>query len=169
MTDTGNFPGPPQPGAEHARLQPFVGTFRAVVKLFMGPGMTHETTGTMTNTFQLDGLYLHQDYVGDPSEGPFPSFLGKGYWGFNANSGQYEGFWIDNASTIMQTEQGDVDSAGRVWTMLGTFTPPGSSQAMTRKSVITLQDDDHHRMDSFMTGPDGQEMKTMEIAYTRAK
>ena len=36
----------------------------------------------MVSAFQLGGLYLFQDDTGDPSPGPFPEFLGKGYWGF---------------------------------------------------------------------------------------
>lgn len=42
--------------------------------------------GTMVSAFQLGGLYLFQDYVGDPSPGPFPAFVGKGYWGYNTSS-----------------------------------------------------------------------------------
>ncbi len=165
--DAQAMPGPPKAGAEQQRFQPFAGKFRAKVTLFMGPGQSHVTTGTMVNSYQLDGLYLHQDYVGDPSEGPFPAFLGKGYWGYNTTTGKYEGFWIDNASTMMQTEQGDVDDSGKVWTMHSEFCHPASGQLMKKRSVITLIDKDHHRMDSFVTGSDGQDIKTMEIEYER--
>ena len=37
----------------------------------------------MTNTMELDGRFLVLDYIGDPSEGPFPSFKGRGFWGYN--------------------------------------------------------------------------------------
>ena len=71
----------PVAGNEHFRFKPFVGKFRSEVQMWMGPGEPMVVTGTMTNTLELGGLYLQQDYVGDPNDGPFPSFEGKGFWG----------------------------------------------------------------------------------------
>lgn len=166
--DASAMPGPPKPGSEHARLKPMEGRFRTRVTLFMGPNQTHESTGTMVNSFQLDGLYLHQDYVGDPSEGPFPNFAGKGYFGYNTTLGRYEGFWIDNASTTMQFEHGQVDAAGKVWTMDGEVTHPHSKQVLKKRNVITVQDNDHHTMESFFVGEDGKDTPMMVIQYERA-
>jgi len=158
----------PQPGDHHAKIKPFEGTFKSEVKMWMGPGEPMVSTGTIANTWQVDGLYLHQDYVGDQTEGPFPRFKGQGYWGYNTTSNLYEGFWIDNASTTMQMESGDVDADGKVWTMHSEVTCPQTGQAMQKRSVITLIDDDHNKIEMFFTGDDGNEMKAMEINYTRA-
>lgn len=154
------------PGPEHKRLQPFAGTFRAEVKLWMGPGEPMVSTGVMTNTMDLGGLFLRQVYKGDPNPGPFPNFEGYGFWGYNAVTNKYEGFWVDNASTIMQNETGDVDESGKVWTMVGQIPDSRTGQMMTRRSVVTLQDDDHHKMEMFVT-QGGQESKAMEINYAR--
>lgn len=164
---TSEHQGPPVAGAEHALLKPFEGTFRAVVKLWFGPGdpMVHE--GTMTNSFKLDGLYLFQDYVGDPAPPPFPAFLGQGYWGYNFGTRKYEGFWIDNASSIMQLESGDVDASGTVWTMLSTMMHPHTGKPVHKRTVIRLTDADHHDMNTWMTDENGQEFRTMEITYRR--
>ena len=156
------------PAEHHEKLKPFEGTFKAEVKLWMGPGDPMVSTGTMVNSWQLGGRYLHQDYAGDAVEGPYPSFCGKGYWGFNTTANHYEGFWIDNASTMMQMETGSVDDSGRVWTMNSTFTHPQTGQDMGKKTIITLVDNDHHTMESFFSTPDGNEMKTMEIRYQRS-
>ncbi|MHC4416384.1 MAG: DUF1579 domain-containing protein [Planctomycetota bacterium] len=154
----------------HKKFEPFVGTFRANVKMWMGPGDPHVSTGMMINTMDLGGRYLQQRYKGDAADGPFPNFEGRGYWGFNTVSGRYEGFWIDSASTFMQTEAGDVDASGKVWTMIGEVTDPQSGRPMKKKSVITLKDDDHHLHEMFFTGSEGQEWcKAMEIAYTRQR
>ncbi|MEQ1904881.1 MAG: DUF1579 domain-containing protein [Pirellulaceae bacterium] len=158
----------PRAGKEHQLLQPFSGTFRAEVSVHMGPGEPHKSTGTMVNTFQLDNLYLHQEYQGDAAPAPYPTFVGRGYWGYNFSSKMYEGFWIDNASSMMQTETGSVDAAGKVWTMLSEFQNPKDGKTILKRTVIRLIDHDHHSMESFMTGPDGGEFKTMEIQYTRA-
>ena len=164
--DVGGFQMP-GPGPEHERLRPFLGRFRAEVKMWMGPGQPMVTTGTMENSWQLNGLYLHQDYQGDESPGIFPGFQGKGYWGFNTMTGQYEGFWIDVASSMMQMEYGSVDDSGKVWTMLSECAMPPNGQIMKRRSVITLTDQDHHTMESYVVGPDGKDHKTMEITYQR--
>ena len=150
----------------HERLKAFVGTFRAEVKLWMGPGDPHESTGTMVNTLELGGRFLQQSYVGDPGDGPFPEFAGHGFWGFNTVSGKYEGFWIDTASTLMQTEAGDVDATGKVWTMVGEMPTPDG--VIKKKSVVTLQGNDQHMIEMFFQMPDGNEAKGMEIQYTRA-
>lgn len=156
------------PATEHQALTPFQGTFKAEVKIWMGPGDPSVMTGTMTSTFDLGGRFLRQDYKGDSSPGPnpFPGFEGRGFWGFNKNTQRYEGFWIDTASTIMQTEQGTVDANGKVWTMIGEIVGT-DGEASTKRSVITLVDDDHHQMEMFFS-KDGQEFKGMEIQYIRA-
>lgn len=155
------------PGEEHLRFADFVGTFRATVKLWMGPREPNVSTGTMVNSMDLGGRYLFECYTGDPAEGPFPNFEGRGYWGFNTTTSKYEGFWIDNASTAMQTEVGEVDASGRVWTMTGEVVNPQNGSVLKKRTVIRLKDRDHHSMESFFAGPDGHEFKGMEIEYER--
>lgn len=156
------------PTADHERLTPFVGTFKAEVKIWMGPGEPTVSTGTMTNTWALGGRFLHQDYKGDPSPGPdpFPGFEGHGYWGFNKNTQRYEGFWIDTASTVMQHESGTVDETGKVWTMTGEIVG-SDGETTTKRSVITLVDNDQHGIEMYFIKSD-HEFKGMEIQYTRS-
>jgi hypothetical protein len=153
---------------KHALFEPFVGSFRATVKLWMGDAdEPMATTGTMVNRLDLGGRYLHQHYTGDQVDGPYPHFEGRGYWGYNTLAQRFEGFWIDNASTIMMTEAGRVDDDGKVWTMTSELPHPDGGTVM-RTTLIKLEDNDHHTMESFMRGPDGVEKKTMEIEYVRA-
>jgi hypothetical protein len=121
----------------------------------------------MENSWHLNGLYLQQSYVGDAVPGPFDSFRGTGYWGYNFASRVYEGFWIDTASSIMQIEKGTVDDSGKVWTMHAEIGMPPDGHMVKKRSVIRLIDNDRHTMESFMDGPDGKEFKTMEIQYQR--
>ena len=154
----------------HKKFEPFVGTFRAEVKMWMmGPDEPMVMAGTMTNTLELGGRYLYQDYKGDRADGPFPHFEGRGFWGYNTVLHTYEGFWIDSASTFMMTESGEVDASGKVWTMVGVITNPETGLPMQKKSIITLKDRDHHTMESYLEGPDGKEVKTMEITYRRQR
>ena len=151
---------------EHKMLEPFAGTFHAEVKMWMGPGEPMVSTGTMTNDWDLGGRFLRQTYVGDPGDGPFPNFEGRGFWGYNTIDKRFEGVWLDTACTFMQTEQGQVDDSGKVWTMLGSMTSPQTGEPMAKKSVVTLIDDDHHLMEMYFE-MGGQEMKGMEIRYKR--
>lgn len=155
------------PGEAHARLEPFVGTFQGEVKIWMGPGEPMVSTGTMVTAFDLGGRFLYHTYKGDAADGPFPNFEGRGFWGYNTITNKYEGFWIDSASTVMQTETGDVDEAGKVWTMVGELPHPQSG-SMKKRSVITIKDNDHYSMEMYFETPEG-ECKAMEIAYTRAE
>lgn len=157
----------PEPGPKHELLKPFEGTFDSVVKMWMGPGEPMVSTGTIVNQFQLNGLYLHQNYVGNPSEGPFPSFVGQGFWGYNSTSGNYEGFWIDNASTGMQMETGTVDESGKKFEMRSEYVIPGTGLAMAKRTIFTVVSNDHNTMESFITPPDSSEMMNMKIDYTR--
>ena len=93
------------PTEEHTQLEAFVGKFAAEVKIWMGPGEPMVTTGVMTNSMDLGGRFLWQTYQGDAVEGPFPSFAGRGYWGYNKTDKRWEGFWIDTGSTVMQVER----------------------------------------------------------------
>lgn len=156
---------PPVAGAEHELMKPFEGTFKAKVKMWFGPGEPMESTGTMVNTFELNGLFLQQDYKGDAVDGPFPNFAGKGYWGFNTVSKQFEGFWIDTATTQMQMEFGSVDESGKTWEMQSEFTMGGPT--MKKRAVFTVVDDNHHSMVTYVCPPEGEEFKNMEIHYER--
>lgn len=157
-------------GTEHERLAPFAGTFRAEVKIWFRPGDPVVSTGTMVNSWVLGGMFLKQVYTGDPApDGSFPAFEGRGYWGYNTISRCYEGFWIDNASTMMQTDTGSVDASGRVWTMSGVMANPQSREPMTKRSVITLVDQDTHRIEVFFATGGAPETRSMEIIYRRTE
>lgn len=160
-------PGPPKPGPQHQSLHRFAGTFRAEVRIYMGPGEPMISTGTMRNTSEIDGLYLRQDYRGDSSDGPFPDFLGQGYWGYNQTLSQFEGFWIDNASTTMQLEYGQVDDSGNRWEMRSEFIPAAGQKPIRKRTVIQWVDHDHHTMQSWFQAPGAPEFLSMEISYRR--
>lgn len=153
---------------QHKMLEKFVGTWKSEVKMWMGPGDPMVSTGKMVNTMDLGGRYLRHEYTGDPNDGPFPNFEGRGFWGYNTMINKWEGLWIDNASTMMQKEVGDLDAGGRVWSMFKEFPNPAGGPPTKMKSVITHIDDDHHSMEMFTIMEDGKEMKNMEIQYARA-
>jgi hypothetical protein len=158
---------PGGPGAEHALLHRVAGRWRSEVRLWMGPGEPHVSTGTMVNTMVLGGRFLRHDYTGDPSPGPFPAFAGEGFWGYNDVRQRWEGVWVDNASNQMMVDTGSYDPAARVWTMEGDALHPGMGEAR-RRSVITLVSDREHTMEMLFKSPGHDWQRGMVIRYTRA-
>jgi len=168
MSDSSDRAEMGRPGPEHERLAPFVGTFRARVRLWTRPDEPLQSTGTMVNTWDLGGLFVRQEYTGDPGEGPFPAFEGRGFWGYNKVTRRYEGVWLDNASTLIQAESGTVDETGKVWTMSCELPNPQTGAPMTKRSILTLDSDERHTMVvHFDTG--GGSFKAIEIDYTRVR
>lgn len=153
---------------QHRQLAAFAGRYKAVVQMWMGPGEPMRMTGVMVNDLDLGGRYLRQTYTGDPFPGHDERFEGRGYWGFNTIDQRFEGFWIDTASTFFQLERGQVDPSGKVWTMIGEMTNPGTGEPMRKRSVITLKDANHHSIEMFFEGPNGSWNKSMQIEYSRA-
>ena len=145
---------------QHRSLARFEGTFRSEVKIWMQPGEEPaHSTGTMVNEMVLGGRFLQNTYEDDSGH-----FAGRGFFGYNTVEGVFEGFWIDTMATFFQLERGYFSGADNSYTMEGPM-PPGSG---TKRSVLHWIDKDHHSMTMFMTGPDGQERKVMEIRYSRA-
>ncbi len=155
------------PGEAHQKLEPFAGTFKAEVRLWMGADEPLLSTGTMVNAWDLGGRYLKMHYTGDPIDGPYPSLGGRGFWGYNKIIERYEGFWIDNASTVMQFETGDLDDSGKVWTMTGELLNPETGEPVEKTSRITLVDEDHHTLEMYF-GSGEEAVKSMEFRYARA-
>ena len=52
--------------------------------------------------------------------------------------------------------------------MIGEMANPQSGGKMTKRSVITVEDEDHHTIEMFFETGDG-EAKSMEINYERVK
>ncbi len=153
------------PGPHHHLLDVFVGTWHATVTLWMQPEAPPQVSeGTMVNQWVLGSRFLEQRYEG----GLFgATFQGRGFWGYHNGAQRYEGFWIDSASTVMQTEHGSYDAATRTFKMEGGFPNPTTGAPMSRRTIIAIVSDDEHRMEMFMPGPDGVPAKVMEITYRR--
>lgn len=154
---------------EHELFVPFVGTFDASVRMWLGPGEPMTMRGRMVNALELGGRFLRQEYTGEGDYGPFARFEGRGYWGYNTVLGRFEGLWIDTASTFFQIEFGSVDESGRRWEMVGQMADPSTGRGLRKRTVIELIDDDHHTMATHFQKEGEAEVRVMEIAYVRAE
>ncbi len=153
-----------KPGVQHELLKQFAGTFDAKVSMWM-PGVEAPSvsTGTMVNTLNHGGRYLHHEYKG---EFDGADFTGSGDWGFNNTAKRWEGTWMDSMSTAVSFNTGTLDGKRGEWTMKGEWDHPLGYRARQR-DVIRMAGPDAHSMTSYTTDKDGIEQKVMEIAYTR--
>lgn len=159
-----------QPGPEHEAMKKVVGTWDAVVKMF-DPSLDkpEESKGTMVNTLIHGGRYIRMEYTGEMMGGPF---TGSGLWGYDKLSKQYVSTWVDNWSTGVMVMTGTYDPGTRTYTSTGEMQmpmPDGTVAKMPQRETVRIISDDKHIMEMYGPGPDGKEMKHMEITYTRAK
>lgn len=148
---------------EHEHLAPFIGTWDAEVKMWMGPGEPQVSSGVMSNTWILGGRFVEQKYQGHTY-----GFEGRGLFGYNKSAGKFEGLWVDNCSTMMQTDTGEYDAGTKTFTMISRMSC-GEMGEMTKRSIITVHSPDKHTMEMYFAPKDGPEGKCMEITYTRKR
>lgn len=155
------------PGEAHKKLEPFVGTFDARVRMWSDPSRTPEdSTGTMTSTWVLGNRYVQQNYEGTFMGAPFN---GVGYIGYDNVSKKIQSVWMDSASTGMMWMTGSADAAGKVVSTKGTMSDPSSGRTLPIEDKITIADNDHMKIEMLTKGAGGKMTKVMEIEYTRKK
>lgn len=152
------------PGEMHMRLEPMVGTFDAAMKFWMAPGEPPmEASGVAVNTWILDGRFLRCDFTSDMMG---MQFVGIGFTGYDNAAKTFVGSWMDNVSTAILNHKGKAGDSPRVIEMKGEFTDPSGAVTKDRHHTRIISNDQHF-FEMFHTGPDGAEVKVMEITYTR--
>lgn len=154
------------PKAPHRLLDPFVGTWNAVVKMYMDPSMPpEESIGRMATSWILNGRYLEQRYEGDFGGQPFS---GLSIWGYDNAAGKYVGTWIDSMSTTIAWNEGTVSADGKTFTLSMTATDPMTGLASKGEEVLTIDSPNQNTMTMYELR-DGARIKNMEIVYKRAR
>ena len=154
------------PGEQHHALESIVGTFDAKVSMWMAPNTPPQvSSGTSTNAWVLGNRYVEQKYEGTFAGQPFD---GIGYAGYDNVLKQYVGTWMDNMGTGIMTSKGHADAPG-VIVSKATMSDPMTGRSSSMREKLTIKDADTHVMEMWDPGPNGKEVKIMEITYTRKK
>jgi hypothetical protein len=154
------------PGAAHKKLDAMVGDFDTKGSMWSAPGakpMT--TTGKAHNAWTLGGRWVEQRFTGEFMGQPF---TGIGYTGYDNIRKRYVGTWMDTASTSVMMSTGTVGADGK-YTFNSTMDDPMTGKASPVKEVVTVTDNDHHKLEMWTPDATGKMYKMMEITYTRAK
>lgn len=108
-------PLPPPPGEHHKWLEQFVGTWTVESEMLTGEGAPPmKCTGTDT-VRSIGGRWIVGDLRSEvPGMGPMHAVYTIGY---NAETGKYQGTWIDSVSDMMWIYEGTVDPTGKILTL----------------------------------------------------
>ncbi|MDQ3213743.1 MAG: DUF1579 domain-containing protein [Acidobacteriota bacterium] len=157
----------PKPGPEHELLKMDAGTWDAAVEVVLGPGAPPMTSkGVEVNTIGCSGLCLITDFKGEMMPGV--AFHGHGVTAWDSLKKMYAGSWTDSMSPGMLVSQGTYDPATKK--MSGSMEGPDmTGKVVKMRTVSEWPAADSRVMTAYMPGPDGKEVQTMRITYTRRK
>jgi hypothetical protein len=159
----------------HKLLTDLDGNWTYTIKFWMNPdpnAKPEESKGTAVRKSMMDGRYSTLDVTGK-MEMPGPdgkkkemTFKGHGIDGYDNVKKKFVGSWVDNMGTGIMFSEGSYDPATKTFTYTSEFEAiPGMKQQI--REVIKVTDNNHHTLEWY-ENRGGQEVKTMEINYTRA-
>ena len=152
------------PGEPHKLFATLAGSWTTHVKEWMEPGKPPmESTGTAELRMLLNGRFLYQEITGQMMG---QRFSGVGIDGYDNLQKKYVTAWMDSMGTGIFLMEGTATPDGRTITLTGQHAAPGGGQ-MTHRAIWKIVDANSQTFDMYGTHPGGQEMKMMEITYTR--
>jgi len=158
----------------HKLLSSLDGTWTFTNKMWMN-GDTNskpeESKGTAVRKSMMGGRYVVMDVTGK-MQMPGPDgkmkdfeFKGQGTDAYDNAKQKFVSTWMDNMGTGIMMSEGSYDPATKKLTYTGDFQmAPGMKEQI--REVITLTDKDHMTFEWY-ENRGGQELKTMQIDYTR--
>lgn len=160
----------------HKLLTDSVGSWSFIVKMWMNGDPSSKpdiSKGTATRKAIMDGRFVVMDVTGKmdmpgPDGKPMAmTFKGHGLEGYDNVKKKFVGTWMDNMGTGIMMSEGDYDSATKTFTYNSEIQPmPGVKTAV--RETLKLVDKDHMTLEWY-ENRGGQDVKTMEINYTRSK
>src|SRR5438132_5884465 len=157
----------------HKLLADLAGSWSTSVKM-MEPGKEPSVSkGGVTYKSIMNGRYVIGDHTGSMkmpgADGKMKDFAFKGMSidDYDNVKQKVISLQIDNMGTGIFTFEGTYDPATKTFTYTGEMEmPPGMKTPV--RSVIKITDKNHHTFEWY-ENRGGQEMKTLEINYTRKK
>ena len=153
------------PGPEHAKLSKLVGEWNLSLKYTMDPSQPMvEAKSTSVVTSLMDGRYFQEVSTGDMGGMPFS---GMGITGYDNVTRKYVSTWMDNMGTGIMMSEGAANAAGDVISWAGDASDPMTGKKTRYRLVTRFVNDNQHVFEMYSKGPNGKEMKIMEITYDR--
>ena len=122
-----------------------------------------EETGTATRSMALDGRVMVEQMESKMYGQPF---TGHGMQGYDNVTGKHWATWNDSMSTGLMVSEGTCDEAGAC-TFTGSWNDPVSKGKVTARMTTKWTSPTVEVFQMYGPGPDGKEVKMMEITYTK--
>lgn len=152
------------PGPQHEAMAAGAGTWDVVARSWMEPGGPPvEEAGTATRSMILGGRVLVEEYQGSMMGQPF---TGYGLHGYDNVSGKTWSTWTDSMSTGLMVSEGSCDEAGNC-EFTGSWNDPVAKGPVQARMVLRKVSPTVEQFEMYGPGPDGKEMKMMELTYTK--
>ena len=159
------------PGKQHAAMERFLGEWSAEISMFMGgPGTPASNTmsGLATFDWMMDGRWLRLRYEGDGML-PGTRFQGFGLMGYDNFKKQYVDIWVDDMTTTMMINRGNVAPDGNTWAFFARMDEPMTGEIdKTIRTLYEWHSDDHFTM-KMQEVMYGEPWTAMQIEYRRKK
>lgn len=153
------------PGDVHKMIAKSDGKWTHETTMWMDPSAPPtKSKGTCTNKMIMGGRYQQSNLTGTMMGMPFE---GMSLMGYDNKTHVFTSAWVDNMGTGMMTMEGKWDDATKSITFNGKCVEPMSGESMGVREIFTMQDDNHQTMEMYQS-MGGQEMKVMEVKFTRA-
>ena len=152
------------PGEQHRQLAKAAGSYDLEIRSWQDPSAPATVEkGTAKRRMALGDRVMIEEVSSQMMGHPF---TGLGMSGYDNVTGKHWSTWNDSMSTGLMVSEGSCDAAGSC-TFTGSWTDPVSKQPITSRMTTRWTSDDVEIFEMFGPGPDGKEMKMMEIVYTR--
>ena len=153
------------PGEPHKHLARMAGDWTFTSKAWMAPSQPPmESSGAMHAEMILGGRYVQATWTGNMMGMPFE---GRGTDGYDNMAKQYVSTWMDNMSTGIMYSTGTCDNKGMKCSMKGDMIDPMTGNKSYMRSEVTWTDDNNFKFEAYGPGPDGKELKWMEMTVKR--
>ena len=150
-------------GPAHEEFKKRAGKWKTETKDFWtNPADPAVSYGTATFKTILGGRYLTEEVKGEAHGKPFEGF---GLLAYDNALNKYVHIWADSMSTAVMRSEGVRDEATKTTTFTAEMASPMGPMKM--RMVSKEIDDNKSIFTMYFTMGDGNEMKGMEITYTR--
>jgi hypothetical protein len=152
------------PGPAHEQMTRMAGTYDMKISSWQAPGAPPSVeSGVAVRRMILGGRVMVEDAEAKMQGQPF---TGQGLHGYDNVSGKHWATWTDSLGTGLMVSEGDCDAAGAC-NFIGSWNDPISKGKITARMTTRWTDANTEVFEMHGPGPDGKEMKMMEIVYTR--
>ena len=155
------------PGPQHQAMAAEAGAWDLAIKSWMEPGAPPmESKGSATREMILGGRVLVEEVTSEMMGMPF---TGQGMRGFDNVTGKYWGTWIDSMGTGLMVSEGTCNEQQKTCAFTGSWNDPVTKKPVKARMNTKMTSPTVEVFEMYAPGPDGKEMKMMEITYTKKK